>query len=130
MNFLLGATLTGGTSTTLSPSGLSAGGKSSFTGPGHSRLEPQTVDFLVKAPVTNSKDAGVARSGLKIAFANRAESEGCCNVVPGTIIVDVDFRWPLSQPESIVDDAIAYLRGIVYTTQFADAIKKGVLPTS
>lgn len=88
------------------------------------------IDFLVKTPVTTSKDPGVARSGLKIAFANRVEAEGCCTVIPGTVIVDVDFRWPLSQPETLVDDVIAYLKGLVWSTAFSDAIKKGVLPTA
>lgn len=130
MNFTLGGTLTGGTSTTLTPAGLSSGGKASYTAPGHTRLEPQLVDFLVKQAVVSKSEPGVARSGMKVAFANRVEAEGCCNVIPGTVICDVDIRWPLSQPETLVDDVIAYVRGLVWTTAFADAIKKGILPVS
>lgn len=126
----IGATLTGGTDTTLSPAGLSAGGKATYTTPDHSRLAPEVIDFLVTAPTPSKTDPGVARSGLKIAFASRTTEEGCCSVSLGTVIVDVNFRWPLSQPESVVDDAIAYLKGLVYTTAFEDAVKKGILPVS
>lgn len=129
LNVTIGATLTGGTSTALTPAGLYAGGKASFTTPTHTRLEPQIVDFLVTAPTPKGSDPGVARSGVKIAFANRVEAEGCCTIVPGTIIADIGVRWPLAQPEAVVDEVIAWIRGVVYTTAFADAIKKGVLPT-
>lgn len=125
-----GGTMTGGTTVTLSPSGLYAGGKASFTTPDHSRLVPQTVDFLVRQATPQGTNPGTARSGLKIAFANRETTEGCCDVKAGTVIIDVDFRWPLSQPETLVDAAIDYLRALVHTTAFADALKKGVLPTA
>lgn len=131
MNLLnVGGTLTGGSTVVLTPAGLSSGGKASYTTPEHSRLNPQVIDYLVKTPVTTSKDPGVARSGLKVALANRVEAEGCCNVQAGTVIIDVDARWPLSQPESLVDDAIELVRALVMSTAFADAIKKGVLPTT
>lgn len=125
----LGATLTGGTDTTLTSAGLSAGGKASFVAPDSTRLEPRLVDFLVKAPVTTQNQPGVARSGLKVSFASRMQASGCCDVQAGNVIVDLDFRWPLSQPETVVDDAIAYLKALVYTQEFADAVKKGILPS-
>jgi hypothetical protein len=124
----VGATLTGGTDVVLSAAGLSAGGKASFVTPDHSRLEPRLVDFVVKAPTTTKNDPGVARTDLKIAFANRLQEEGCCTVQAGTVIVDASVRWPLGQPESLVDDVIALFRGLVYTAEFADAVKKGLLP--
>jgi hypothetical protein len=131
MNLLnVGGSMTGGTTVVLSPAGLSAGGKASFTAPNHTRLEPEVIDFLV-TPVkaTSASDPGVARSGLKIAFANRVESEGCCGVQAGTVIFDVGMRWPLSQPEAVLDSAIQYLQALVFSTAFVDALKKGVLPT-
>ena len=125
----VGATLTGGTDVVLSSAGLSAGGKASFVTPDHSQLEPRTVDYTVTKPTTTKTDSGVARSAVKIAFANRVEEEGCCNVQAGTVIIDVGVRWPLSQPDTLVDDTIAMLRAIVYHASFSDAIKKGVLPS-
>jgi hypothetical protein len=126
----IGATLTGGSDVTLSPAGLSAGGKATYTTPDHTRLSPEVVDFLVTAPTSSKNDPGVARSGLKISYASRSQEEGCCSVSLGTVIIDVGFRWPLGQPEAVVDDAIAMLKGLVYTAAFSDALKKGVLPTS
>jgi hypothetical protein len=46
------------------------------------------------------------------------------------VIIDVGFRWPLSQPESLVDDAIKYLQALVFTSAFVDACKKGTLPVA
>jgi hypothetical protein len=129
LTVLLGATLTGGVSTVLASSGLSAGGKASFVAPDHTLLEPRVVDIFVTKPTTTTADPGVARSGLKVAYASRTTESGCCNVNAGTIIADVAFRWPLSQPEAVVDDAIAMLRALVYTQEFADAIKSGILPS-
>lgn len=125
----VGGTMTGGTTLALTLIGLT-GGKASFATPTHSRLEPETVDFLVTPAVTNKTDPGVARSGLKISLANRLETEGCCGVQAGTVIIDVGLRWPLSQPESIVDTAIDLLQSLVFNTAFVDALKKGTLPTT
>lgn len=125
----VGATLTGGTDVVLASAGLSAGLKASFVTPDHTQLEPRVVDFSIVRPTTTKSDSGVARSALKIAFANRVEEEGCCNVNAGTVIIDVGIRWPLSQPDTLVDDTIAMLRGLVYHASFADAIKKGILPS-
>jgi hypothetical protein len=131
MNLLnKGGTMTGGATVVLTPAGLYAGGKASYTTPDHTRLEPQVIDFLVTQAVAKGTDPGVARSGLKIAFANREQAEGCCTVQPGTVIIDVGLRWPLAQPEAVVDGAIAYLQALVFSTAFVDALKKGVLPTA
>lgn len=130
MDISVGATLTGGTTKALTPSGLYAGGKAGFTTPDHTRISPRTVDFIVSQPKQQGTDPGVARSALKIAFANRTVEEGCCTVQPGTVIIDVNVRWPLSQPEEIVDDAIAYLQAIVFEPGFIASIKDGVLPTA
>lgn len=137
MNVTIGATLTGGSTAVLTPAGLSAGGKASYTTPEHTRLTPRVVDFLVSAPVSpqvtkkNPNPApGVARAGLKISFANRTTAEGCCDVQQGTFIVDLGVRWPLNQPETLADDAIEYIQGLVFTTAFVNAVKLGTLPTA
>jgi hypothetical protein len=127
-NVLIGATQTGGTSTSLSSAGISPG-KSMFVTPDHSRLIPETVEFTVSGGNPTAVNPGTARTGLKISFANRTVEEGCCTVTAGSVIMDLGIRWDLSQPETVVDDVIAWLRGVVYSTQFADAVKKGVLPT-
>lgn len=125
-----GGTMTGGATVVLTPAGLYAGGKASYTTPDHTRLEPQVIDFLVTQAVAKGTDPGVARSGLKIALASRVETEGCCDVQAGTVIIDVGLRWPLSQPESVVDDAIDLLQALVFNAAFTDALKKGILPIS
>jgi hypothetical protein len=126
----VGGTMTGGATVVLTAAGLYAGGKASYTTPTHTRLTPQVIDFLVTPASTTKDNPGVARSGLKIALANRVETEGCCDVQAGTIIIDVGLRWPLSQPESVVDEAIDLLQSLVFNTAFVDALKKGILPTS
>jgi hypothetical protein len=131
MNLLnKGGTLTGGATVVLTPAGLYAGGKASYTTPNHTRLEPETIDFLVTPATTTKTDPGVARSGLKIAFANRVTEAGCCGAQAGTVIFDIGMRWPLSQPSTVVDDAIQYLQALVFSTAFVDALKKGVLPVA
>jgi hypothetical protein len=125
----IGATLTGGSDVVLSSAGLSAGGKVSFVTPDSTRLTPEQVDIFVTGPTANKNDPGVARTGFKIAFASRVTDEGCCTPSAGVVIFDGSIRWPLSQPETVVDDVIAMIRGLVYTTAFADACKKGILPS-
>lgn len=129
VNVTIGATLSGGSVVALANRGTSSGGKVSFATPTSTQLEPRVIDFLAKPPVTNGSDPGVARAGLKIAFASRTEEEGCCTTKAGTVILDLDIRWPLSQPDTVVDDVISYVRGLVYTQAFVDAIKLGNLPT-
>lgn len=129
MNINTGATLTGGATTVLSPAGLTPG-KSVFTGPNHTRVEPNTVEFTVSGGNPSGNNPGVARTGMKIAFANRLTEEGCCTAKAGSVIIDLGVRWSLDQPETLVDDAIAYLRALVYTTAFEDAVVKGVVPSA
>lgn len=129
MNVTIGATLTGGSVVALSPAGV-APGKSTFVSPDHTRLTPETVEFTTAPGTPQNTDPGVARSGLKISFASREMEEGCCTVKAGAVIVDVNFRWNLNQPGTVADDVIAYLKGLVYTTAFSDAMKKGILPST
>lgn len=127
MDIKSGATQTGGSTVALQPAGISAG-RSSYVGPGHTRLEPVTVEFTASGSTTGSNP--VARNGVKITFADRLVEEGCCTVVEGSVIIDVGVRWSMNQPATLVDSAVDYLRVIVYTTAFVDAIKKGILPTA
>lgn len=129
MDYLLGATQTGGSSVTLIPAGTSPG-KASFRTPDHTLLTPEMVEFTVQGGTPlNAKDPGVARTGLKISFASRQVGEGCCDAKAGAVIVDLGVRWNLNQPETVVDDIVAHLRGIVYSAEFEDAITKGILPS-
>jgi hypothetical protein len=129
MNVTIGASLTGGSTVVLSPAGLQPG-RSVFVAPGHTRLEPKTVEFTSSAPVTTAQNPGVARSGMKISLASRTEEEGCCTVQAGMVAIDLGLRWHLNQPESLVDDAIEYLQGLVFTAGFASALKAGILPST
>lgn len=130
MDITIGATLTGGSSATLSPSGFQPG-KSTFTAPGHSRLEPKIVEFTSSNPGPNATSGNaVARAGLKVSFTDRQVEEGCCTVNSGVVAFDIGFRWALSQPEAVVDDVIEYLQGLVFSPQFVAAMKNGVLPSA
>lgn len=129
MNINPTATQTGGAAITLSFAGINSG-KSTYVGPGHSRLEPQSVEFTTQNGTPNKANPGTAKVGMKVTFANRLAEEGCCTVVPGSVIVDLGIRWDLSQPESLVDDIIGYLRGLSYSSELSALIKDGILPTS
>jgi hypothetical protein len=124
----VGGTMTGGTSVALTYQGNLNAGKAVFTTPAHTRLAPRQVDFLVTQAVTTSKDPGVGRGGVKITYGDRATEEGCCTVQQGSVIIDVGVRWPLNQPESLVDDAIDMLQALMFNAAFLDAVKKGVTP--
>jgi hypothetical protein len=126
----LGGSMTGGSTVVLTPAGLSAGGKASYTNPDHTRLEPRIVDFFVSQAKGQGSDPGVARSGLKISFASRTTEEGCCNPAAGSVIIDIGIRWPLSQPYTVVDSALDYLQSLVFSSAFVDGIAKGTLPTA
>lgn len=129
MNITEGATLTGGSSVTLTPAGIQPG-KSSYVGPGHTRLEPETVEFTVSGGSPGAIKPGIAKTGVKITFASRLAEEGCCNVVPGAVIANLGVTWDLSQPDTLVDELIARLRAVVYSTQFVTAVKSGILPAA
>lgn len=129
MNITEGATLSGGSSVTLTPAGNQPG-KSSYVGPGHTRLEPETVEFTVSGGNPGANKPGTAKTGVKIIFASRTSEEGCCTVIPGNVTVNLGITWDLSQPSSNVDDAIARLRAVVFHSSFPDMVKKGILPST
>lgn len=124
----VGATLTGGSDVVLSGSGV-APGRSSFTTPDHTRLTPETVAFSISQSGVTKDSQGRARTGVKMSFTDVLAEEGCCTSKAGSVIVDMGVVWDLSQPEALADKMISYLRGVVYTTAFADAVKKGILPS-
>lgn len=129
MDVTVGATLTGGSTIVLAPAGFQPG-KSAFVSPNHDRLVPETIEFTSTQPAPSAKDPGIARTGVKISFASRVEEEGCCTVKSGAVILDLGVRWSLSQPETVVDAVLGLFRGLVFTTEFNDAVKKGILPSS
>lgn len=123
----VGGTLTGGASVTLNFAGNSDGKKAAYTHPDHTRLAPRVVDVLMKPAKTTNADPGIAQGGLKITFGNRQTSSECCTVQSGNVIIDTNVRWPLNQPETLVDDAIELLQALVFTQAFKDSVKKGIL---
>lgn len=126
----VGGTATGGSTVALVPAGVSSNGqKSSFLTPSSTRLAPRQIDFLSTPAKTTAADPGVARAGIKIYFGDRESTEGCCNVQQGAVIIDVGVRWHLNQPETLVDEALSYLRSVAFSIALADAIKKGILPS-
>lgn len=127
MDVTVGATLTGGSTVALKPAGVTAG-KSTFVTPTHTRLAPRLVEMTIGGAGTGANP--VARTGVKITYSDRNVEEGCCTVQEGSVIVDLGVRWSLNQPATLADDVVALLRGLVYTTAFVDAIKKGILPSS
>jgi hypothetical protein len=129
VNITEGATLTGGSSVTLSPAGILPG-RSSFVGPGHTRLEPETVEFSVSGGNPGATKPGTAKTGVKITFASRLAEEGCCTVTPGAVVANLGITWDLTQPDSLVDELIARLRAVVYHSSFPDMVKKGILPST
>lgn len=129
MEIFINPTVTGGTSTQLSYAGSPVSGKTSFTAPDHSRLSPRVVDFSANVPRVTANDPGVARAALKVTFADRVQNEQCCSVQAGSVIIDVSVRWALNQPEALLDDALAYTRGILQTDAFTRLAVDGVPPS-
>lgn len=125
----VGGTATGGSTVVLTYQGNPLINKATFSTPDDSRLTPRKVDFLVTQATTTAKDPGVGRGGFKITYGDRTTEEGCCGVQQGSVIIDLGVRWALNQPESLVDEAIDMLQGLVFNTAFIDAVKKGVLPS-
>jgi hypothetical protein len=126
----VGGSMTGGSTVVLTPAGLSANGKASYTTPSHTRLAPRTVDFLVTPTKISGVDPGTARSALRVYFADRTVAEGCCDTKVGSVIIEVSCKWSLNQPESLVDSAIDYLQSLVFDPAFVAGLKSGTLPTS
>lgn len=124
----VGGSLSGGATQVLTFAGSQNGSKVSYVTPAHTRLAMRQVDFYSQAARTTPSDPGVARGGLKVTFGDRQAEEGCCTVQQGSVIIDVGVRWSLNQPATLVDDAIAELRALVFTAAFEDAVKKGILP--
>jgi hypothetical protein len=125
----LGGSQTGGSSTTLSFQN-STNGRATFTAPSHTRLTPQTIEFVTSTDKVSSADPGVARAQLRITFADRQTAEeGCCTVKAGLVAMDINVRWHMSQPETLVDIVIDYLQALAFSAEFADMIKKGTLPS-
>lgn len=124
----IGATLSGGTNVVAVNNGTSGEGSNTFALPTNTRLLPRTIKFFTNIPATTASNPGTARAGARMILGNRVSEEGCCTVTPGTVIVNVDVAWPLSQPAALVDEAIAELRALVYTDEFAALVKNGMLP--
>lgn len=129
LNIKTGATLSGGTTVALSPAGVQPG-KSVYLAPDNSRLQPRKIEFTSTTGGGDSSNLGTARSGMKITFADRKVSEGCCTVKQGSIIFDFGVRWDLSQSEDDAEEVLEYLRGLVFTQEFHDLILNGVVPTA
>lgn len=124
----IGGTVSGGTDAVLASSGSNNPNKVTLLAPDSTRFEPKLVEFLTTAPVPQGQDLGTARAGIRIVFASRQDVEGCCTTKAGNVIFDGTIRWPLSQPVDVVDDVIDYIRGVVWSPAFREAIVKGVLP--
>lgn len=124
----VGGSLTGGSSQTFTYAGSPVAGKVSYVSPTHTRLTPRQLDLTMSNATTTSKDPGVAKSGAKITFGDRSVESGCCTVSQGNVIIDLNLRWSLNQPEALVDEAIDALQALVFSTSFIDALKKGILP--
>lgn len=126
----VGGSLTGGENVALTYAGNQTGTKASYVTPDHTRLTPQTVDFLMTPAKTTAADPGVARGGMKIVFADRQTAEGCCTVQAGSVIIDLGVRWSLNQPETLLDDAWELFKAAVFNAATLAAIKQGILPSS
>lgn len=124
----VGGTLTGGTSVVLTNAGNPTGTRAVFYTPAHTRLAAREVDLTVQQAKTTDSDAGVARAGAKILLANRDPVSGCCSVQAGSVIIDINARWSLNQPATLVDEALELALSVIKSAEFANAIKLGILP--
>lgn len=129
MDITTGATLTGGSTVALSPAGVMPG-KSVFVGPDHTRSEPNTVEWTVSGSAINAKPGQKARTGLKITFVDRETAEGCCSTETTDVIIDLGVRASYNVPTAVIDKAIDYLQGLVFTAAFENAVKKALLPSA
>lgn len=130
MNINNGATLSGGSSVTLTPAGITPG-KSSYVGPLHTRLEAETVELFASTVLANSKSPASSRTGVKIRVTDvTAAAEGCCTTTVDEVIVDLGVRSSITAPDALIDRVVAHLRGLVYHADFVTALKKGILPQS
>jgi hypothetical protein len=130
MNFTSGATLSGGSSVTLTPTGIQPG-KSTYVGPNHTRQTVETVGFTVSVQPANAKTGklGTGRIGLTLRFTELPESEDpCCATTPQYVNVDMGITSSTGVSDTLVHRARDYLRGISFTTAFSDALDKLILP--
>lgn len=129
ITLLTGATQSGGDSVVFNNNGRSAGNEVTLSKSGSSLLMPRDIKMRVTIPATTSTNPGTLRAGVRLILGNRVEPEdGCCTVVAGTVIADINVSWPLSQPDMLVDELIEEIRGLVYTDAFVNLIKQGALP--
>lgn len=97
--------------------------------PTDTRLNPRQVKFISNTPQTTLSNPGNARSTIRFILGNRVTpATGCCDVKAGTVTVDLVVNWPLSQPDTLVDELVGWLQGIAYNPAFPQLIKSGVLP--
>lgn len=132
MNITTGATLSGGSTVALTPAGIQPG-RSTFVGPNHTRSNIERVEFSSSQTLPNTKTGakGQGRVGVRLQFSEAAGTgDGCCNAVQPGLVIDLGIRTDTLSSDTQVTRAIEYLRGVVYTTAFEDAIKKLVLPQS
>lgn len=124
----IGGSFTGGTPTVLTSVGGSQPGQSLLQFPTSSRLTPRQLKLISNTPVTNRSNPGTVRTSARFILGNRVESEGCCTVTAGTVIGEINVTWPLSQPDTLIDDLVDMMRAYVMTSAFVDQIKRGTLP--
>lgn len=124
----LGATLTGGTDTTLIPDVLTNNGKSRWVFPTHTQLEPRVLLLSTKEPVVTAKEPGVSSATAQLVFTDRDTTGECCDVQQGSLSANIEVKRWLNQPDALVDEGIAAIRAFVYTSAFVDMIKKGIRP--
>lgn len=127
----VGGILSGGTTVVLIPTHSGNANKVSLVGPTHTRAAPRRVDFSVTPTTTPKKgQPAIARTNAQVYFGQTKVDETCCGGDSfGSIIFDVGSRWHMgSVTEATVDEAVQWLRSVVYTPEFVAALKKGILP--
>lgn len=124
-----GGTQSGATDVTLSSKGGAPENQVVLRTPADTRLAPRLIKFMTSTPVTTAANPGNARSTVRFILGNRVEEEGCCTVKAGTVTVDLIVNWPLTQPDSLVDEAIGLIQGLAYSPALPSLIKDGVLPS-
>ena len=110
-----GGSQSGATDVTLSSKGGAPENQVILRTPADTRLAPRLIKFMTSTPVTTAANPGNARSTVRFILGNRVEEEGCCTVKAGTVTVDLVVNWPLTQPSSLIDEAIALIQGLVYS---------------
>ena len=128
MDFLRGATQTGGSSVTYTSAGQK-GGSTTYVGPDHTRLEPRSITVTTATQKGKVGNPDVARTGVTINFSDvvSAVEGSCCDTKYKWAIADLGLRYSMNETDgTLVDAVIAELRGYVYSTEFEDAVKLGI----